>query len=157
MTGKQARRSLGDLEARVMKVVWKRGQATVREVLGDLPGRRKLAYTTILTTLRNLEQKSEDPSIRREMGRAMLVGLEFLVAGDIIRTVVVIDTITDVASLGLVVVIRTVLVFTIHLEVEGHWPWQGRPAFIEGTDRPLPLLYVLNGGETVAKTMRAKG
>lgn len=54
----------------------------------------------------------------------MLVGLEFLVAGDIIRTVVVIDTITDVASLGLVVVIRTVLVFTIHLEVEGHWPWQ---------------------------------
>ena len=61
---------------------------------------------------------------RREMGRAMLVGLDFLVAGDIIRTVVVIDTITDVASLGLVVVIRTVLVFTIHLEVEGHWPWQ---------------------------------
>ena len=63
-------------------------------------------------------------SFRREMGRAMLVGLDFLVAGDIIRTVVVIDTITDVASLGLVVVIRTVLVFTIHLEVEGRWPWQ---------------------------------
>ena len=63
-------------------------------------------------------------NFRREMGRAMLVGLEFLVAGDIIRTVVVIDSITDVASLGLVVVIRTVLVFTIHLEVEGHWPWQ---------------------------------
>ena len=63
-------------------------------------------------------------SFRREMGRAMLVGLEFLVAGDIIRTVVVIDSINDVASLGLVVVIRTVLVFTIHLEVEGHWPWR---------------------------------
>jgi uncharacterized membrane protein len=63
-------------------------------------------------------------NFRREMGRAMLVGLEFLVAGDIIRTVVVVDTITDVASLGLVVLIRTVLVFTIHLEVEGHWPWQ---------------------------------
>ena len=63
-------------------------------------------------------------NFRRDMGRAMLVGLEFLVAGDIIRTVVVVDTITDVASLGLVVVIRTVLVFTIHLEVEGRWPWQ---------------------------------
>ena len=63
-------------------------------------------------------------NFRREMGRAMLVGLEFLVAGDIIRTVVVTDTITGVASLGLVVLIRTVLVFTIHLEVEGHWPWQ---------------------------------
>jgi len=63
-------------------------------------------------------------NFRREMGRAMLVGLEFLVAGDIIRTVVATDTIMDIASLGLVVLIRTVLVFTIHLEVEGHWPWQ---------------------------------
>ena len=57
MAGKRSRRNLGDLEARVMKVVWKRGRATVREVLADLPGRRKLAYTTVLTTLRNLEQK----------------------------------------------------------------------------------------------------
>jgi len=75
---------------------------------------------------RNMRSKHADlyQNFRREMGRAMLVGLEFLVAGDIIRTVVVVDTITDVASLGLVVVIRTVLVFTIHLEVEGHWPWQ---------------------------------
>ena len=53
-----------------------------------------------------------------------MTSMSFLEAGDIIRTVVVVDTITDVASLGLVVVIRTVLVFTIHLEVEGHWPWQ---------------------------------
>ena len=66
-------------------------------------------------------------SFRRQMGRAMLVGLEFLVAGDIIRTVVVINSISDVASLGLIVLIRTVLVFTIHLEVEGHWPWQPAP------------------------------
>jgi uncharacterized membrane protein len=65
---------------------------------------------------------------RREIGQAMLLGLEFLVAGDIIRTVVVASSITDVASLGLVVLIRTVLVFTIHLEVEGRWPWQPSPA-----------------------------
>lgn len=61
---------------------------------------------------------------RREIGRAMMLGLEFLVAGDIIRTVVVADSVSAVLSLGLVVLIRTVLVFTIHLEVEGHWPWQ---------------------------------
>ena len=61
---------------------------------------------------------------RRDLARAMLLGLEFLVAGDIIRTVVVTHSIEDVASLGLVVLIRTVLVFTIHLEVEGRWPWQ---------------------------------
>ena len=71
---------------------------------------------------------------RREMGRAMLVGLELLVAGDIIRTVVVIDSLSDVASLGLVVIIRTVLVFTIHLEVEGHWPWQASRALEQGAE-----------------------
>lgn len=63
-------------------------------------------------------------NFRREIGRAMMLGLEFLVAGDIIRTVVVADSVSAVLSLGLVVLIRTVLVFTIHLEVEGHWPWQ---------------------------------
>jgi uncharacterized membrane protein len=49
------------------------------------------------------------------------------VAGDIIRTVVVSHTLTDIATLAMVVLIRTVLVFTIHLELEGHWPWQTKP------------------------------
>lgn len=57
----------------------------------------------------------------------MLLGLDFLVAGDIIRTVTVDSSLTGVASLGFLVLIRTALVFTIHLEIEGHWPWQ-RPA-----------------------------
>ena len=61
---------------------------------------------------------------RRVMGRAMMVGLEFLVAGDIIRTVVTSHTLVDISILGLLVIIRTALVFTIHLELEGHWPWQ---------------------------------
>ncbi len=61
---------------------------------------------------------------RRDLGRVMLLGLEFLVAGDIIRTVIVAPSVGGVASLGLIVLIRTVLVFTIHLEVEGRWPWQ---------------------------------
>ena len=64
---------------------------------------------------------------RRRIGQAMMLGLEFLVAGDIIRTVVIDHTIADVASLALVVAVRTVLVFTIHLEVEGRWPWQPAP------------------------------
>jgi uncharacterized membrane protein len=61
---------------------------------------------------------------RHSFARAMLVGLEFLVAGDIIRTVVVSNTLVDIASLGLLVLIRTVLVFTMHLELHGRWPWQ---------------------------------
>ena len=70
---------------------------------------------------------------RRDLARSMLLGLEFLVAGDLIRTVVVANSISDVASLGLVVLIRTVLVFTIHLEIEGRWPWQPAPHGVETT------------------------
>ena len=81
------------------------------------------------------QPKDSYHQFRREMGRGMLVGLEFLVAGDIIRTVVVIDSITDVLSLGLVVLIRTVLVFTIHLEVEGHWPWQAARQIGDGENK----------------------
>jgi uncharacterized membrane protein len=67
-------------------------------------------------------------SYRRELGRTMLLGLEFLVAGDIIRTVVVDHSMQSIIALGLVVLIRTVLVFTIHLEVHGHWPWNSPAA-----------------------------
>ena len=68
--------------------------------------------------------KSDRLSVyRRELGQSMLLGLEFLVAGDIIRTVIVDHSIESILSLGLVVLIRTILVFTIHLEVHGHWPW----------------------------------
>lgn len=62
--------------------------------------------------------------LRRDIGRSLMMGLEFLVAGDIIRTVVIAHSMSDIAALGLLVLIRTVLVFTIHLEVEGRWPWQ---------------------------------
>ena len=61
---------------------------------------------------------------RTDIKRNMLLGLDFLVAGDIIRTVTVDPSLAGVASLGFLVLIRTLLVFTIHLEIEGHWPWQ---------------------------------
>jgi uncharacterized membrane protein len=70
---------------------------------------------------------------RREVGRSLMVGLEFLVAGDIVRTVIISHSIADVAALGLLVLVRTVLVFTIHLEVEGRWPWQRAAAVVTGT------------------------
>ncbi len=61
---------------------------------------------------------------RRQLGRSIILGLEFLIAGDIIRTVVVADTLTNIAILGLIILIRTFLSVTLHLEVEGRWPWQ---------------------------------
>jgi uncharacterized membrane protein len=63
-------------------------------------------------------------AFRTLIKKNMLLGLDFLVAGDIIRTVTVDPSLTGVASLGFLVLIRTALVFTIHLEIEGHWPWQ---------------------------------
>ncbi len=63
---------------------------------------------------------------RQELGRAILLGLEFLVAGDIIRTVVVAPTLENVFVLGLIVLIRTFLSMALEVELAGHWPWQHR-------------------------------
>ena len=64
---------------------------------------------------------------RHDFAQSTLVGMDFLVAGDIIRTVIVSHTLTDITTLALLVAIRTVLVFTLHLELEGRWPWQPAP------------------------------
>jgi uncharacterized membrane protein len=63
---------------------------------------------------------------RQQVGKAILLGLEFLVAADIIRTVAVAPTFTGVGVLAIVVAVRTFLSFTLDLELEGRWPWQSR-------------------------------
>jgi uncharacterized membrane protein len=63
-------------------------------------------------------------SYRQDIGRAILLGLEFLIAGDIIRTVVVAPTIQNVLVLGLIVLIRTFLSLSLQLEIEGKLPWR---------------------------------
>jgi uncharacterized membrane protein len=63
-------------------------------------------------------------SYRQGLGRAILLGLEFLIAGDIIRTVVVAPTLENVLILALIVIIRTFLSMALQLEVEGRWPWK---------------------------------
>lgn len=65
---------------------------------------------------------------RRRLGRSILLGLEFLVAADIIRTVAVTPTLPSVAVLAVVVLIRTFLSFSLELEITGRWPWQKTPA-----------------------------
>jgi uncharacterized membrane protein len=61
---------------------------------------------------------------RADFGRAILLALEFLVAGDIIRTVVVAPTMENVGVLGLLVLIRTFLSFSMQLEIDGRLSWQ---------------------------------
>lgn len=62
------------------------------------------------------------------LGTGLLLGLEVLVAGDVVRTVALEPSLTNVAVLGLLVVIRTFLSWSLTVEVEGRWPWQRRPA-----------------------------
>jgi len=64
---------------------------------------------------------------RRDLGRALLLGLEFLVAGDIIRTVATDPTFESLGVLAGVVLIRTFLSFALELEIDGRWPWQRNP------------------------------
>ncbi len=63
---------------------------------------------------------------RRVLGRSILLGLELLVAADIIKTVAVEPTIESVSVLGLIVLIRTFLSWTLELDISGRWPWQKR-------------------------------
>ncbi|HLO35704.1 MAG TPA: DUF1622 domain-containing protein [Candidatus Deferrimicrobium sp.] len=61
---------------------------------------------------------------RQQLGRAILLGLELLVAADIIRTVAVTPTLESVVVLGVIVLVRTFLSFSLEVELTGSWPWQ---------------------------------
>ena len=76
--------------------------------------------------LRRLRRREADvySQFRRLLGRSILLGLELLVAGDIIRTVATQPTLTNIAVLAGIVLIRTFLSFSLELEISGRWPWQ---------------------------------
>ncbi|MEF2976793.1 DUF1622 domain-containing protein [Subtercola sp. YIM 133946] len=65
---------------------------------------------------------------RRMLGQSILLGLEFLVAADIVRTVAVTPTLESVAVLAAIILIRTFLSLSLELEITGRWPWQKKPA-----------------------------
>ena len=80
--------------------------------------------------LSRLRRKSGDVYrvFREQLGRYILLGLEFLVAADIISTVAITPNASSVAVLGGIVLIRTFLSFSLQLEVTGYWPWQAARA-----------------------------
>ena len=63
---------------------------------------------------------------RRNLGRTLLLTLEFLIAADILETVAVDRTLTSLGILGGLVIVRTFLSFALEVELNGRWPWQGR-------------------------------
>lgn len=85
------------------------------------------AVRSLLRGVRGIELYEE---VRRNLGRGILLSLEILVAGDIIRTVAVDPSLESVGVLGLIVVIRTFLSWSLEVEIDGMWPWKraGRTA-----------------------------
>jgi len=86
-----------------------------------------VVYAIVDAALRGLRRVSPVYTrFRRVLGRAILLGLELLVAADIIKTVAVTPTLDSVAVLAVIVLIRTFLSWSLELEISGRWPWQKR-------------------------------
>ncbi len=106
------------------------------EVVGkmlDVAGVGVIVAGILLTTVVSVRRLSsrdireEYRRYRRGVGRAILLGLEILVAADIIRTVAVDPTFGSAGVLAIIVAIRTFLSFSLEVELEGRWPWQTSP------------------------------
>lgn len=67
-------------------------------------------------------------AVKQQIGRALLLGLDLLIAADVIRTVTLEPTLENVSALGVLVVVRTFLAWSLVVELEGRWPWQPRPS-----------------------------
>jgi uncharacterized membrane protein len=87
----------------------------------------------VLRMLRGVAFAEAYHQLRADLGRAILLGLEFLVIADIIGTVAIEPTLQNLGVLAVIVTIRTLLSFALELEVSGRWPWQ-KPAHLP----PLP-------------------
>ncbi len=87
-----------------------------------------IGWASVCFVLQLRDGASGYAAYRRNVGCAILLGLEFLVAGDIIRTVAISPTYNSVGILAAIVAIRTFLSFSLEVELEGRWPWQPKPS-----------------------------
>jgi uncharacterized membrane protein len=104
----------------------------VVDVIGVIAIVVGVAYAIIDAALRGMRRLSPIYTrFRRVLGRAILLGLELLVAADIIKTVAVTPTLESVGVLAIIVLIRTFLSWSLELEISGRWPWQKRRQDLE--------------------------
>ncbi|HRI04822.1 MAG TPA: DUF1622 domain-containing protein [Pyrinomonadaceae bacterium] len=68
---------------------------------------------------------------KENLGKMLILSLEFLVAADIIKTIALEQTLNNILILGLLVIIRTFLSWSTSVEIEGHWPWSKRTPHAE--------------------------
>ncbi len=96
------------------------GLAIAVIVIGILYG----ALRFLLALIRRGDGRAAYAELKSVMGRGLLLGLEILVAADIVRTVALTPTLESVGVLGILVLIRTFLGWSVIVELEGRWPWQ---------------------------------
>lgn len=100
---------------------------TIIELLGALVIVAGIVLAVVLalrSLVRGASVSASVRALRNVLGGAILLGLEVFVAADLIRTITESPTIANMVSLGLIVVIRTVLSFTIQIEIDGTLPWR---------------------------------
>jgi uncharacterized membrane protein len=96
------------------------GAGVMALVVGTL-----LAFTVYVSSLlRPGNTSTAYQALRRDLGKAILIGLELLVAADIVRSVALDATFVSVGVLGLIVLVRTFLSWSLEVEINGTWPWQ---------------------------------
>jgi len=109
--------------------VWVERAAVGIELLAVAQIVLMIVYATVVYVvdryLRGQDQRRVFNVYRTRLGQGLLLGLEILVAADVVRTVALAPTLQNVLILGLLVVIRTFLSWSLVVELEGRWPWQG--------------------------------
>jgi len=117
-TGILASSSYEDVVEEVVRVVEAVGALIM--ILGGL-------YAVLLYARRCMDSESDGyQELRRNLGRAILLGLEVLIIADIVRTIIVEPTLESVGVLGIIVIIRILLSFSLEVEIDGAWPWAQR-------------------------------
>ncbi len=108
---------------------WIDAAATALEILAVFIIVLSIVYSVLGYLYRRARGAVDDDpyrDLKGRLGRSMLLGLEILVAADIVRTVALDTTLQSVVILGLLVLIRTFLSWSLDVETEGRWPWQAR-------------------------------
>ena len=83
-----------------------------------------IASISFAKRLRSSEFDDSYRCFRADLGRGILIGLELLIAADILRSLVISPKLESVGVLAGIVLVRTFLSFSLQVEIDGHWPWQ---------------------------------
>jgi uncharacterized membrane protein len=93
-------------------------------IVAMVSGAAYAAYTYAVALLARTDGALAFSGLRRNVGQSILLGLEFLVAADIINSVAIDPTFASVGVLAMIVAVRTFLSWSLDVEINGHWPWK---------------------------------